>query len=114
MIVATEGAPPSLRGRLALWLVEARGGLYVGNYGAKVREMIWETVIAGIGEGNAVMAWASRREGGYELLMCGLNRREIVDLDGLLLVANASDEAKSSKLLAELQQTNPEEREEND
>lgn len=94
MIVATEGAPAALRGRLALWLVEARAGLYVGNYGARVREMIWATVMTGIKDGNAVMAWASRRESGYEMLMCGLNRRTVVDLDGLLAVANAVDEGK--------------------
>ena len=106
MIVATEGAPPALRGRLALWLVEVRAGLYVGNYGARVREMIWANVLAGIGEGNAVIAWSSRREAGYDVLMCGPNRRETIDLDGLLVVENASDEAKVNALIETHRTTN--------
>lgn len=100
MVVATEGAPPALRGRLTLWLIEVRAGLYIGNYGARVRDMIWTTVLAGIADGNAVLAWSSSREAGYDVLMCGLNRREVMDLDGILLIANASDDAKAGRMLA--------------
>ena len=40
-VVIVEDAPPRLRGRLAVWLLEVRAGVYVGNYGRRVREMIW-------------------------------------------------------------------------
>ena len=46
LVIVVEGAPPRLRGRLAVWLLEVRAGVYVGNYGRRVREMIWGQVCA--------------------------------------------------------------------
>lgn len=107
IVVATEGAPPSLRGRLALWLVEARAGVYVGNYGARVRDMIWENVVAGVGGGNAVMAWASSREGGYDLRTFGLNRRSVTDLDGLLAISFEPEGRNLEEMIGTAVETNP-------
>jgi hypothetical protein len=44
LVIVLENAPPRLRGRLAIWLLEIRAGVYVGNYSRKVREVIWEQV----------------------------------------------------------------------
>ena len=41
MVIVVENAPPRLRGRLAVWLLEVRAGVYLGNYSRRVREMIW-------------------------------------------------------------------------
>lgn len=46
LVVVTENIPPRLRGRLAVWLLEVRAGVYVGNTSRKVREMIWHQVTA--------------------------------------------------------------------
>ena len=43
LVVVTENVPPRLRGRLAIWLLEVRAGVYVGDVSAKIREMIWGT-----------------------------------------------------------------------
>ncbi len=59
LVIVVENAPPRLRGRLALWLLEVRAGVYVGKISRRVREMIWNTVLKGIEEGNAVMAWST-------------------------------------------------------
>jgi CRISPR-associated endoribonuclease Cas2 subtype I-E len=32
LVIVLENAPPRLRGRLAVWLLEVRAGVYVGNY----------------------------------------------------------------------------------
>jgi CRISPR-associated protein Cas2 len=37
-------------------------------------------------EGNAVMAWATNNESGFEFQTFGENRREPIDVDGLRLV----------------------------
>ena len=87
MVIVLEDAPLRLRGRLAVWLVEARAGVYVGVYSIKVREMIWSHVQEGIGEGNAVMIWDAPVESGFDFLTCGKNRRLPVDFDGLKLVS---------------------------
>ncbi|MDM2850450.1 type I-E CRISPR-associated endoribonuclease Cas2e [Citrobacter sp. Cpo074] len=87
LVVVTENVPPRLRGRLAVWLLEIRAGVYVGNVSTKIREMIWQQVSVLAEEGNVVMAWAMNTESGFEFQTWGENRRIPVDLDGLRLVS---------------------------
>jgi CRISPR-associated protein Cas2 len=87
LVIVLENAPPRLRGRLAIWLLEIRAGVYVGNYSAKVREHIWEHVKVGLGEGNAVMAWRTNNEAGFDFVTLGTNRRIPVEIDGAKLVS---------------------------
>ena len=87
IVVIVEDAPPRLRGRLAVWLLEVRAGVYVGNYGRRVREMIWAQVCAYIEDGNGVIAWAAPNDAGFLFDTVGKNRRIPVDLDGFRLVA---------------------------
>ena len=47
LVVVTENVPPRLRGRLAIWLLEVRAGVYVGDVSARIREMIWEQICGG-------------------------------------------------------------------
>lgn len=87
LVIVLENSPPRLRGRLAVWLLEIRAGVYVGNYSAKVRDHIWSQVEKGIGEGNAVMAWRTSNEAGFDFVTLGQNRRIPVELDGAKLVS---------------------------
>jgi CRISPR-associated protein Cas2 len=87
LVIVVENAPPRLRGRLAVWLLEVRAGVYVGTYSRRTREMIWEQVKGAIEDGNAVMAWAAPNDAGFDFDTCGRNRRIPVDLDGLRLVS---------------------------
>ena len=87
LVIVAENAPPRLRGRLGLWLLEVRAGVYVGKVSRRVREMIWDNIEAGIGEGNAVMAWVTNCESGFDFLTIGANRRIPVELDGIKLVS---------------------------
>lgn len=87
LVIVVENAPPRLRGRLAVWLLELRAGVYVGNYSAKVRDNIWAQVEQGIDEGNAVMAWRTNNEAGFDFVTAGTNRRIPVELDGAKLVS---------------------------
>ena len=86
LVIAVNNAPPRLRGRLAVWLLEVRAGIYVGNYSRRTRETIWRQVQAQIGEGDAIMVWSAPNEAGYDFDTCGVNRRMPVDLDGFKLV----------------------------
>ncbi|EBP1705024.1 type I-E CRISPR-associated endoribonuclease Cas2 [Salmonella enterica] len=87
LVVVTENVPPRLQGRLAVWLLEIRAGVYVGDVSAKIREMIWQQVSVQADEGNVVMAWATNTESGFEFQTFGENRRIPVELDGLRLVS---------------------------
>ena len=86
LVIVLENAPPRLRGRLAVWLLEIRAGVYVGNYSRRLREHIWSQVEEGIEEGNAVIAWRTTNEAGFEFKTLGANRREPADFDGVQLV----------------------------
>jgi CRISPR-associated protein Cas2 len=87
LVIVVENAPPRLRGRLALWLLEIRAGVYVGKVSRRIREMIWEQVETGINEGNAVMVWTTNTESGFDFLTLGANRRIPVEMDGIKLVS---------------------------
>jgi CRISPR-associated protein Cas2 len=92
LVIVLENAPPRLRGRLAVWMIEARAGVYIGNIGRRVREMLWDTVVKGIGEGNAVMSWSTSTESGFDFVTIGNNRRIPVEMDGIKLVSFLPEE----------------------
>ena len=87
LVIVVENVPDRLRGRLAVWLLEMRAGVYVGKYSRRVREMIWNQVEEGLGEGNAVMAWSTNTESGFDFLTLGTNRRIPLEFDGVKLVS---------------------------
>ena len=87
LVIVLENAPLRLRGRMAIWLLEIRAGVYVGHYSAKIREMLWRHVEAGIEDGNAVMAWREANEAGFDFRTIGTNRRIPMSVDGAKLVS---------------------------
>ena len=95
LVIVLENAPPRLRGRMAIWLLEIRAGVYVGNYSAKVREHIWNQVEEGLEDGNAVMTWRSNNEAGFDFVTLGNNRRIPVELDGAKLVSFLPEQTQS-------------------
>lgn len=96
LVIVLENAPPRLRGRMAIWLLEIRAGVYIGNYSAKVREYIWQQVEVGIEDGNAVLAWRASNEAGFDFVTLGTNRRIPVELDGAKLVSFLPDSTVSA------------------
>lgn len=91
LVIVVENVPPRLRGRLGLWLLEVRAGVYVGKVSRRVREMIWSNLEKGVDEGNAVMAWSSNSESGFDFLTLGANRRMPAEMDGIKLVSFLPD-----------------------
>jgi CRISPR-associated protein Cas2 len=87
MVIVAENVPPRLRGRLAVWLLEIRAGVYVGKYSRRVREMIWKQTVEGVGEGNAVLAWSTNTESGFDFVTTGANRRIPLEMEGVKLVS---------------------------
>jgi CRISPR-associated endoribonuclease Cas2 subtype I-E len=55
LAIVTENIPPRLRGRLAIWLLEVRAGVYIGDVTIKVRDMIWTHIEAGIEQGSRIL-----------------------------------------------------------
>jgi CRISPR-associated protein Cas2 len=87
LVVVTENVPPRLRGRLAVWLLEIRAGVYVGDVSKRIREMIWAQITILAETGNVAMAWGTNTESGFDFQTFGENRRVPIDYDGLRLVS---------------------------
>lgn len=87
LVIVVENAPPRLRGRLAVWLLEIRAGVYVGKVSRRIEEMIWSQVEHGIEQGNAVIAWSTNSERGFDFNTIGENRRIPIEMDGIKLVS---------------------------
>src|SRR5690554_1569415 len=90
MVIVTENVAPRLRGRLTVWMLEIRAGVYVGNCDKRQRERVWQRVKDEIdfeNQGNAVIAWRAPNEAGYRFDTHGENRRMPVDCDGMDLIA---------------------------
>ncbi len=96
-VIVVENVPPRLRGRLAIWLLEVRSGVYVGDVSRRVREMMWTHVGKGMHEGNAVMVWTTNTESGFDFVTLGKNRRIPVEMDGLKLVSFLPPEGVQSE-----------------
>jgi len=87
LVIVVENVPPRLRGRLAIWLLEVRAGVYVGKVSSRIREMIWEQIEKGIEDGNAIMTWSTNTEAGFDFMTLGKNRRIPKEMDGVKLVS---------------------------
>ena len=98
LVIVVENVPPRLRGRLAVWLLEVRAGVYVGNVSRRVREMIWDQIQKGIAEGNAVMAWSTNTESGFDFMTLGANRRLPVEMDGVKLVSFLPEDVSAEEV----------------
>jgi CRISPR-associated protein Cas2 len=98
LAIVVENAPPRLRGRLAVWLLEVRAGVYMGKVSRRVREMIWQQLRNGIEEGNAVMAWSTNTESGFDFETLGKNRRMPAEFDGIKLVSFLPEEIENQNV----------------
>ena len=92
LVFVVEAVPPKLRGRLGVYLIEIRAGVFIGNHSKRVREMLWEQVVHLHKDGNAALIWTTNTESGYDFLTIGKNRRYPVDLDGFKLVSFKPEE----------------------
>ena len=101
LVVVTENVPPRLRGRLAVWLLQVRTGVYVGDVSRRTREMIWQQCRTFIDGGNVAMVWKTNTESGFDFQTMGPNRRIPVDMDGLRLVSFLPEELRKGSLTIE-------------
>jgi len=101
LVIVVENAPPRLRGRLAVWLLEIRAGVYVGKISRRIREMIWKQIQIGIGDGNAVMSWSTNTEAGFDFETLGTNRRIPLEMDGVKLISFLPEIESSEPIEAE-------------
>jgi len=59
VVLILERVPPSLRGELSRWMVEAKASVFVGSLSAMVRDRLWTRACGRVGEGSAVLVYSS-------------------------------------------------------
>jgi CRISPR-associated protein Cas2 len=86
IVLVLENAKPALRGELSRWLFEIKVGVFAGRVSALVRDELWMLIEQKLGKGSAVMVYSQRNEQGFGARMLGNPSRELVDIEGVLLV----------------------------
>ncbi|WP_283775243.1 type I-E CRISPR-associated endoribonuclease Cas2e [Corynebacterium pseudodiphtheriticum] len=91
LVLTSTYLPDHLRGYLSRFLIEVDSGIYVGNISRRVRDNIWKRCAEAIDRGSLTMINSdSSREQGFAVNTLGPQRKNIIDLDGMLLPATLS------------------------
>lgn len=86
VVFVIENAPENLRGELTRWLLETKPGVFIGNVNAVVREKLWEKITGNPNCLDAIVAFSSNTEQGFDMKMTGNPYRSVVELDGIKLI----------------------------
>lgn len=86
VVLVLVAAPPGLRGHVTRWLVEVAPGVFVGRLSGRARAILWETVAARIGVGQAVLIQSAVNEQRWTVDTTGVDRWVPRAFDGLVLV----------------------------
>lgn len=93
IVLVLTAVPPSLRGVLTRWLIEIAPGVYVGKVSARVRDLLWERVVDGVGRGRAILVHSARNEQGLDFRVHN-HEWHTVDYDGISLMLRPHDERR--------------------
>lgn len=85
-VIVLERGRPSLRGRLTRWMLEVKAGVFVGSLSPRVRDELWKLVRDRLAGGAAVMVYSASNEQGFAFRSAGVASRQLIDMEGLLLV----------------------------
>ena len=64
-VLVLNSVPSGLRGDVTRWFMELAPGVYVGRVSARVRDALWERIVAAAGRGRALMVYPAKNEQGY-------------------------------------------------
>ena len=87
VVMILEKVPARLRGDLSRWMIEPKAGIFLGRMTARIRDELWQKVVKGSKEGACLQMWKSPGEQGFQFRSHGEASRELVDFEGLHLVA---------------------------
>ena len=95
-VLILQSAPTGLRGELSRWMIEPRAGVFVGTISALVREKLWTKAMKASLEGGGILIYRSPTEQGFAVRTFGETSREMVNLEGIMLV-RIPEEARKEK-----------------
>lgn len=85
IVITLSKVPLSLRGDLTKWCQEVQTGVYVGNFSARIRELLWERITQNLKSGEATLIYSTNNELGYTFRTTRKDKK-IVEFDGLPLM----------------------------
>lgn len=96
IVITLTKVPQSLRGDLTKWCQEVQTGVYVGNFSARIRDLLWERILTNIGQGEATLIYNTNNELGYTFKTTRKDK-EIIDFDGIPLLKHLKVQPVTTK-----------------
>jgi len=93
IVVVLSVTPERLRGELTRWLLEISTGVYVGHLSARVRDRLWDRIVADVSKGRALMVWSSRNEQHMQFRVHN-HAWTVEDFDGVSLMRRVTPESR--------------------
>jgi CRISPR-associated protein Cas2 len=97
VMMILEKVKVSLRGELTRWLIEVKPGVYIGHVNGMVRDKLWDYCCKDNRAGIVFQAWSANTEQHFKMRMNGDSQRQVMDWEGLQLIAEAKDELKAAQ-----------------
>lgn len=96
IVITLSKVPMSLRGDLTKWCQEVQTGVYVGNFSARIRDLLWERITKSIGNGEATLIYSTNNELGYTFRTTRKDK-QVINFDGLPFIKHLKNSPESVK-----------------
>ena len=96
IVITLSKVPMSLRGDLTKWCQEVQTGVYVGNFSARIRDLLWERITKSIGNGEATLIYSTNNELGYTFRTTRKDK-QVINFDGLPFIKHLKNSQGSVK-----------------
>lgn len=90
IVITLTKVPNSLRGDLTRWCQEVQTGVYVGNFSARIRDLLWIKIKENIGQGEATIIYNTNNELGYTFKTTRKSYK-VIDFEGVPLMMHLRD-----------------------
>ncbi|MER1298983.1 type I-E CRISPR-associated endoribonuclease Cas2e [Ligilactobacillus salivarius] len=90
IVITLTKVPNSLRGDLTRWCQEVQTGVYVGNFSARIRDLLWIKIKENIGQGEATLIYNTNNELGYTFKTTRKSYK-VIDFEGVPLMMHLRD-----------------------
>lgn len=96
IVITLSKVPMSLRGDLTKWCQEVQTGVYVGNFSARIRDLLWERITKSIGNGEATLIYSTNNELGYTFRTTRKDK-QVINFNGLPFIKHLKNSPGSVK-----------------
>lgn len=95
VIIISSAIDFQIRGYITRFLYEISTGVYIGKLSRRVSDLLWDYVSSVSGtNGSLIMIRTTDTEQGYEIMMHNSKTKQLLSLDGLLMVEKLNTDTK--------------------